>query len=125
MTDDLLNPDDLAFMRETQAEARPTAADLRAATPGGSDAMGGRTDATLGDPQPVQVRIYRNLNLQGSVTPAELGDRYGSSLVKVTADLVAIPEGSTITTAGHRYQVVSGNTVQAWSTATVVWAVEI
>ena len=50
-----LTDDELAYMRETQAEHRPTAATLqpRAEVP---DGMGG-TDTSLGDPQPIQVRI--------------------------------------------------------------------
>lgn len=120
----LLDDEDLAFMRETQAEARPTEADLRRAIPGASDGMGGVTEAQLGDPEPIMVRVYRNMNLQSNTVPATLGEQYGANLVKLTTDLVNITTGSTVTTATRVYEVVSGSSVEDWDTAQVVWAVE-
>ena len=115
---DLLSAEDLAYMRETQAEARPTEGSIRIATPGGSDGMGGTTAATLGDPEPIQVRVDDNPDV-----PEDMAGRYDVPLVKIVTDLVTIPLGSVIQANGAAYKVVSTYRVDEWTTAQIVWAV--
>lgn len=113
-----LDAEDLAYMRETQAEHRPTAAthQRRAETP---DGMGG-TDTSDGEPEPVQVRI----------SPADLtrtqslADQYGAGIVDVTMDLVTVQAGDTITVSPTEvYEVVSDGAIGEWTTAQNVLAV--
>jgi hypothetical protein len=114
----MLTDEDLAYMRETQAEVRPTEATVRIATPGGSDGMGGRTAPTLSDPEPIQVRVDDNPDV-----PADLAGRYDVPLVKIVADLVPMPVGSLIAVPGRTWKVVTTYDVDEWATAQVVYAV--
>ena len=112
-----LDDGDLAYMRETQAEHRPTAADLRARTEV-PDGMGG-TDTSEGDPQPVQVRVS-----QADKVPEVLAERYGVGVVTITLDLVTVTAGDTITVSPtEAYEVVSDGAIGAWTTAQQVLAV--
>jgi hypothetical protein len=112
-----LDAEDLAYMRETQAEHRPTQANLipRAEAP---DGMGGTT-TTEGDPQPVAVRIARAEDI-----PEALADRYGASVLTITMDLVTVTAGDKITVSAQEvYEVVSDGALTEWTTAQVVLAV--
>jgi hypothetical protein len=134
----LLDPEDLAYARETQAEVRPTPAELFAGinTPGGtgyvSDGMGGRiTLAELGDPEPVStpimVRITRPTdNTSSGSVPTNLAGQYGpADLWKIKTDLVAIAVGDRIKTATTTYLVVSEGDTGSWTTAQTVWATKL
>lgn len=115
---DLITDEDLAYMRETQAEARPTEATARIATPGGSDGMGGTTAATLSAAQPIQVRLDDDPDV-----PADMAGKYDVPLVKMVTDLVDLPAGSRIDIPGKgSYTVVSTYVVTEWTTAQVIWA---
>lgn len=112
-----LTADELAYMRETQAEHRPTAADLRRRTEE-SDGMGG-TNTTEGDPQPVAIRVS-----QADSIPEALAERYGAGVVSVTMDLVTVTSGDSLTvTPTEKYEVVSDGAIGAWTTAQEVLAV--
>lgn len=114
-----LTSDELAYMRETQAEDRPTAANLvpRNETP---DGMGG-TDTEAGDPIPIQVRIATN---ERRVPDAILAQNEGATVVTITMDLVAVQAGDQITVSGtEAYEVVSDGDLAAWTTAQQVYAV--
>lgn len=114
----MLTDDDLAYMRETQADHRPTAATLqgRSETP---DGMGGTTTGAEGEPQPIQVRIA-----QADEVPEVLAERYGVGVVTITLDLVTIQSGDAITVSGSEvYEVVSDGAIGAWTTAQRVLAV--
>lgn len=112
-----LDAEDLAYMRETQAEHRPTQAEFRprAEAP---DGMGGTT-TTAGDPQPVAVRIARAEKI-----PDAIAERYGAGVLTITMDLVTVTSGDTITvSATEVYEVVSDGALTEWTTAQVVLAV--
>ena len=112
-----LTADDLAYMRETQAEHRPTEATLvpRNETP---DGMGG-SDVTDGDPQPVAIRVS-----QADEVPDALADRYGLGVVTVTMDLATVTSGDAIRVSPtEAYEVVSDGAIGAWTTAQQVYAV--
>lgn len=114
----MLTEDDLAYMRETQAEHRPTAATLQARSEV-PDGMGGTTTGNLGNPVPVQVRVA-----QADKVPEVLADRYGVGVVSVTMDLVTVQSGDTIrVSATEVYEVVSDGAIGAWTTAQQVLAV--
>lgn len=111
-----LDAEDLAYMRETQAEHRPTAATLvrRGET---SDGMGGYTPEA-GEPQPIQVRIA-----QAEGIPEALADRYQAGLVQITMDLVTVTSGDAIQVSGSEaYEVVSDGAIGEWTTAQTVLA---
>lgn len=112
-----LDADDLAYMRETQAEHRPTQATLRrrAEVP---DGMGGTTTSE-GDPQPVAIRVS-----QADEVPDVLAERYGVGLAQVTMDLVTVTAGDAIRVSPtEAYEVVSDGPIGAWTTAQQVLAV--
>jgi head-tail adaptor len=115
----MLDAEDLAYMRETQALVRPTAAVLavKAST---RDGMGGTTDTwDWANPVPVQVRLH-----DPDDVPADLAEQYGSTeLVKVTMDLVDVKAGDRLRARGFTYQIVSQGDPDEWTTAQVVWAV--
>lgn len=113
-----LTPSELAYMRETQAEHRPTPADLttQTLTP---DGAGGRT-RVWGAPAPIAVRI----DGQPDEIPANIADRFqGGTAYKITTDLVDIRAGDRLTvSATEVYEVVSDGDTDRWATAQVVWA---
>lgn len=111
-----LTDDDLAYMRETQAEHRPTQASLvrRTETP---DGMGGTTYAN-GAPTPVAIRVAHAEDV-----PEVLADRYGAGIVTITMDLATVTSGDRITVSPtEAYEVVSDGAIGAWTTAQVVLA---
>ena len=120
---ELLTPADLAFMRETQTEARPTPAVLlRMGT--GRGPGGEPTAVVVGDPTPLQVRLWATPD----EVPQQLADRYeGGTLVKLALDLLhdvragdqlAIPPDA----PQAQYELVSEGEPDQWATAQLVWA---
>ena len=114
----MLTPEELAYMRETQAEARPTEAALSrrisVRTP-----SGGTTD-TWGEGDPVQVRI----DASKDEVPEALASRYGlAGLAQVSMDLVLdVRSGDRLTVSpAESYEVVTDGEVDAWATAQTVW----
>lgn len=121
----LLDGEDLAYLRETQAEVRPTEVSLVRASASTSDGMGGTTSGGWAEAVPLQVRIVQG-NQTSDDLPQDLADRYANAdLVKITADLVPLGHGDYLhdATRGRWYQVVSDGLPQDWSTATQVWAI--
>lgn len=113
-----LSADDLAFMRETQAEHRPTAATLSVQV-NQPDGAGGRT-RTWGAGEPIQVRIDGTPDEVPEVVSARLE---GGSAVKITADLIDLRAGDRITvSATEVYEVISDGDPDRWASAQVVWA---
>lgn len=112
-----LTAEDLAYMRETQAEHRPTEATLTTRNET-SDGMGGTTVAD-GPAQPIAIRVS-----QEDEVPEALADRYGVGVVSIVMDLVVVTSGDRITVSPQEtYEVVSDGTVGVWTTAQKVWAV--
>lgn len=119
MADDLLDAEDLAYLRATQAEARPTPAELRrkvtARTPTGG------TTTTLGDGIPVDVRI----DSAPDQVPAPMAARLGPATpYKVTLDTgVDVRDGDRIDVSPtEQYETVSDGDPDRWATAQTVWA---
>lgn len=113
-----LTEGDLAYMRETQAEHRPTAATLQARSEE-PDGMGGTNTGNAGEPQPVQVRVA-----QADRVPEVLAERYGVGVVTITMDLVTVQSGDSIrVSASEAYEVVSDGAIGEWTTAQQVLAV--
>lgn len=113
-----LDDADLAYMREVQAEHRPTAATLkaRAETP---DGMGGTTTTDAADGDPIQVRLDGTAKV-----PDHLAQQYDVGLTKVVMDLVPVHAGDRIVVGpAEAYRVVSQGDPDRWATAQVVWAV--
>lgn len=115
-----LTPDDLAYMRETQAESRPTPATLFRKTITRT-ATGGQTSGYPAEGQPVDVR------LDGSPdqVPAVVAAQYeGGTAVKVVLDLVAdVRSGDRlVVSATEAYEFVSDGDPDRWATAQVAWA---
>lgn len=112
-----LTADDLAYMRETQAEHRPTQAELVPRTET-RDGMGGTT-TTPGAAQPVAIRVAR-----AEGVPEAIASRYGPSTLTITMDLVTVTSGDAIQVSPtEAYEVVSDGALTAWTTAQVVLAV--
>lgn len=113
-----LTPDDLAYMRETQADHRPTEATL---TPQGSAStpLGGRSRGG-GAPVPIAIRIDSEAKIPESIATA-----FGVDAVRITADLVAIATGDLIAAEGATYRVVSEGDTDPWTTAQRLWAVKV
>lgn len=116
----MLTDDDLAYMRETQAEARPTAAVLfrRVAV---RTASGGTqtTHGTSGEP--VQVR----LDGTPDAVPTEVADRLqGATAVKVVLDQARDVRSLDRLQVSpvEVYEIVSDGDPDRWATAQVVWA---
>lgn len=114
----LLDPEDLAYLRETQSEARPTEAQLRRRLQG-TTASGGRGD-TYQDAEPVDIRLDgRAQNVPASVL-AVIGS---GRPIKVTMDLVEVQAGDLLeVTEVEAYQIVTEADPDRWATAQVVWA---
>lgn len=122
----LLDDDDLAYVRETQAEVRPTEVNYYAHTPGASDGRGGRTNGTWAAAEPLAVRITQ---VQDSATsddvPTALAARYDvADLVRVTSDLVSLKPGDYLHDQARDrwYAIVTHGLPQDWTTALQVWA---
>jgi hypothetical protein len=114
----LLEPEDLAYMRETQAEARPTEAQLRRQTQGTSPS-GGRTSGWSA-PEPVAIRLDGTPSNVPAAVVAVLGS---AKPVKITMDLVDVRDGDTLeVTATEVYTLVTEADPDRWATAQVVWA---
>lgn len=119
MPDSLLTPEDLAYMRETQASTRPTEADLArkvtVRTPTGGTTSGYPSS------EPVAVRITSSPD----EVPAVLAAQYeGGTLAKVTMDLVHdVRSGDRLTVSPTEvYEFVSDGTPDEWATAQIAWA---
>lgn len=112
----LLTDEDLAFMRETQAEARPTAAELIRVTQGPT-ASGGRGNVRA-DPEPIQVRLDGQEKRVPNVVAAVIGS---AKAVKVTMDMVEVGVGDIVRVDGEEYQVITGADPDRWATAQIVW----
>lgn len=112
-----LTSDDLAYMRETQADHRPTPATLVPRIEA-SDGMGGTTPGD-GEAQPVDIRVS-----QADEIPEAVADRYGANVVSIVLDLVPVRSGDQISVSGtEKYEVVSDGDQGEWTTAQVVLAV--
>lgn len=112
-----LTDEDLAYMRETQADHRPTAATLVPRIEA-SDGMGGTTPSD-GEPQPVDIRVS-----QADEVPDTVADRYGPNVLTIVLDLVPVRSGDSIrVSATEWYEVVSDGDQGEWTTAQVVYAV--
>jgi hypothetical protein len=115
---DLLTPEELAYMRETQAEARPTEASLTRRTTTRSPS-GGSVDAWT-DPQPLDVRIASAKDK----VPEALASRYAiAGLAKASLDLVHdVRSGDRLTVSPTEvYEIVTDGELDEWSTAQIVW----
>lgn len=113
----LLTDDDLAFMRETQAEARPTEAELIRVTQGAT-ASGGRGE-TRAAPVPVNVRLDGKEKAVPNVVAAVIGS---AKAVKVAMDMVPVNVGDIIRVGTAEYQVITGSDPDEWATTQIVWA---
>jgi hypothetical protein len=125
---DLLTPDDLAYMRETQDDARPTIVTHwpRAVT----RTPGGGTESTHTQGRAVRVRI----DAAPDEVPQTLADRYqGGTLCKIVCPLgLDVRDGDqfrhagtlpeTTTTITTTYEVVTDGEQDTWATAQIVWA---
>lgn len=117
---DLLSDADLAYMRATQAEARPTPATLnrRVTT---RTSTGGTTSTYEQPGDPIDVR----LSAPSDKVPEDLAARYErGDLVKITLDLVYdVRAGDRVTvSATEVYEVVTSGDPDRWTTAQVVWS---
>lgn len=114
----LLEPEDLAYMRETQAEARPVPADLKRRVQG-TTASGGRTD-TYQTAEPVNIR----LDGKPSRIPDRVAELVGTDQpVKITMDLVECRAGDVVAvTPTEEYVLVTDSDPDRWATAQVLWA---
>lgn len=116
---DLLTPEDLAYMRATQADARPTPADLlrkvATRTPTGGQAV------TYGPAEPVMVRI----DGQVDEVPQTLASRFeGGTAYSIAMDLVLdVRDGDHVQVSPTEvYEVVSDGNPDRWATAQNVYA---
>lgn len=113
-----LTPDELAYMRETQADHRPTEATLSRRTSGRSPSGGQVDDWEEGDP--VAVR----LNGAPDKVPEVLAAQYGlAGLTKCSMDLVVdVRAGDHLTVSpAEVYEIVTEGEPDAWTTAQNVW----
>lgn len=119
----LLDGDDLAYMRSTQAEARPTTATLRPqqAEGNGRSALGGRVLQNADDGDPVAIRIDSEAD-----APQALATEFGVHLVRITADMVTIKPGDVLKVSeAEQYRIVSDGDMDPWTTAQRLWAVRV
>lgn len=115
---DGLMPEELAYMRETQAAHRPTEATLSRRV-SDRDETGGQVD-DWGEGDPVAVR----LNSSPDKVPDALANRYGlAGLSKAAMDLVVdVRAGDRlIVSPTETYEVVTEGEPDAWTTAQNVW----
>lgn len=116
----MLTPDDLAYMRETQALARPTEASLVRITQGTTPSGGrGNTEA---EPEPIQVRLDGKEKAVPQVVTALVGS---AKAVKVVMDLVEVRVGDIIRVGATDYQVITDPDPDEWQTAQVVWTKKV
>jgi hypothetical protein len=114
---ELLDAEDLAYMRETQTEARPTEGLLLRRTQGVT-ASGGRGN-TYAEPEPIGVR----LDGKESSIPAQVVALVGKQkAVKLVVDLMEVRSGDQIKVGGAIYEVVTDGDPDEWATAQVIWA---
>lgn len=120
---ELLTPEDLAYMRETQSEARPTSAVLLRMGTGRT--VGGEPRAVVvGVPEPLHVRLWATPD----EIPQVLADRYeGGTLVKLALDLLHdVRQGDQLAIPADapqaNYELVSEGEPDEWATAQLVWA---
>src|SRR5690348_14023373 len=112
-----LSAEELAYMRETQAEHRPTEATLQRRTATRSPS-GGSVD-TWSAGEPVQVRI----DSAPDKVPDALASRYGiAGLASISMDLVQdVRAGDRlVVSAAEGYEIVTEGEVDAWATAQTV-----
>lgn len=116
---DLLTPDDLAYMRSTQADARPTAAALRRKV-AARTATGG-TVTTWGNPVPVTVRV----DASPDEVPTQMASRMGTATpYKIVMDTgLDVRDGDRLEVSpAEAYELVSDGDPDRWATAQVLWA---
>lgn len=114
-----LDEADLAYMRATQAEHRPTEGAFSRRVTVRTPEGGSGDSWPAGDP--VQVRIDGSLDK----VPEVLAARYEQGdLVKVTMDMVMdVRSGDRLTISPSEvYEVVSEGEPDGWATAQVLWA---
>lgn len=124
---DLLTQADLAYMRETQAESRPTTLVLQRIRSQRS-ASGDSTRAPVGVAELLQARVWDTPD----EVPQALADRFeGGTLVKMSIDIVPdVRSGDLLATAtpdgslgvDPSYVLVSDGEPDEWATAQIVWA---
>lgn len=113
-----LTPDDLAYMRETQADHRPTEASL-VPQASSSTPLGGR-NRTGGTGVPIAIRIDSEAKI-----PESIATEFGVNVVRVTADLVPIVSGDLLVVADvGTFKVVSSGDTDSWTTAQRLWCVK-
>jgi hypothetical protein len=116
----LLDAYDLAYMRETQAEARPTEAELVRMTQGTTPSGGrGNVPAT---PEPIQIRLDGKEKAIPQVVTALAGS---AKPVKVVMDMVDVRGGDIIRVGATDYQVITDPDPDEWATALVVWTKKV
>jgi hypothetical protein len=115
---DLLTPEELAYLRQSQDDARPTPAVLRRRVQG-TTASGGRANSYAAD-VPVTVRLD---NTERRV-PAQVTAIAGAGkAVKITMDLVECQSGDLIKVSETEvYEQVTDGDPDQWATAQVIWA---
>ena len=114
----MLDPEDLAYMRETQDEARPTAATLLRGGGLVDDGMGGWVPSE-GTEQAVTIRLSGP-----DVVARRVGDMYGPDALRCVLDVVEVRKGDTIRVSdAEAYEVVSEGDPSEWATAQVVYVV--
>lgn len=112
-----LNDDDLAYMRETQADHRPSTATVHRATRT-SDGLGGKAE-TSASGEVVAIRIDSEAEV-----PDAIATEFGVNVVRVTADLVSLNHGDVLQVeGGPSYRIVSDGDMDPWTTAQRLWAV--
>jgi len=114
-----LTPDDLAYMRETAAESRPTEAELRRRLQGRTP-TGGTTTA-YAEGEPIRVR----LDGTPDNVPAQVAQRMqGQTTVKVVLDQVMdVRDGDQVWVSPTEvYEIATDGDPDRWSTAQLVWA---
>lgn len=116
---DLLTAEDLAYMRSTQADARPTTATLRRKVTGRT-ATGGTT-TTWGAPVQVTVRV----DASPDEVPTQMASRMGTATpYKIVTDPgVDVRDGDRLEVSPvEAYELVSDGDPDRWATAQVLWA---
>lgn len=116
-----LTPGDLAYMRDTQAETRPTAATL-ARVVEAKTATGGTTQSWSTPEVSVAARIVG----APDKVPQNLADRYGlEGMTKIVLDVdTDVRSGDRVTVSVDEvYLMVTDGTPDEWATAQIAWAV--
>lgn len=114
-----LSADDLAYMRATAAESRPTTATYQRRV--STRTASGGTTQTYQAGEPIQVRIDGTPD----DVPTVVGDRLqGGTAVKIHLDLLRdVRDGDRIVIdAAEAYEVVTDGDPDRWATAQAVWA---